>query len=98
MLYIENIGETKRAFKHRLKAHLADINKQKGIIIPSIIEIINMNPDLQPHKHASIGPAPGQCYILNRPDAGKTFWPGIGPVSYAQRRDIGPMPALRYMP
>ena len=25
MLYIENIGETKRAFKHRLEAHLADI-------------------------------------------------------------------------
>ena len=32
---------------------------------------------LPPDKHASIGPAPGQCCILNRPDAGKTFWPGI---------------------
>ena len=56
------IGETKRAFKHRLKEHLADIKynrerpvsthinkhaKQKGIIIPSIIEIINLNPNLQ---------------------------------------------------
>ena len=51
-----------------------------------------------PHKHASIGPAPGRCCILNRPDAGKTFRPGIGPVPFAQRRDIGPMPALRYMP
>ena len=52
----------------------------------------------EPHKHASIGPAPGRCCIPNRPDAGKTFWPGIGPASFAQRRDIGPMPALRYMP
>ena len=51
-----------------------------------------------PHKHASIGPVPGRCCILNRPDAGKTFWPDIGPASFAQRRDIGPMPALRYMP
>ena len=50
------------------------------------------------HKHASIGPAPGRCCILNRPDAGKTFWPDIGPASFAQRRDIGQMPALRYMP
>ena len=56
------IGETKRAFKHRLKEHLTDIkytrdravsthvNKHSnhtGKIIPSSIEIINLDLELQ---------------------------------------------------